>query len=290
MDWANERYVRLYTSETADQAAWSWQARMVWPWLLAKADRAGVIATKTAARGVAALTRLPIEHVEIGLGDLMADGCVEEWRGGGYKIRNFLEAQNTPSSNSKRVAELRARERLDSDSNAAERDVTGCNAEKRGETDGNDSTQDETICAPDLSRTEPKQKQFLENLFSGSDPTPAGELAAVACDEINRLRGSTYSPDNESTAKLCRALAKAKHTPEEVLLVVRDKHAEWHANAEMRKRIAPSTLLALSNFEKYLDDLRSRPGSQGSARASPRKPERIFLNFDSDLPPIEAPP
>lgn len=154
MDWANERYVRFYISETADQAAWSWQARMLWPWLLNKADRAGVVATRTGARGVAALTRLPVDHVEAGIADLLVDGCVEEWSGGGYSIRNFIEAQNTPSSNSKRGAEMRARERVMPDANASKRKRTPANATKRPATPANANERGVTKSAPDLSRAE----------------------------------------------------------------------------------------------------------------------------------------
>ncbi len=122
-------------------------------------------------------------------------------------------------------------------------------------------------------------------LFSGvpvepKPPTPAETLSAVACAEINRLTGSRFDPATKATADLCVRLAKAGHTPDEALLVIRDKHREWSPNPEMRQRIVPGTLLALANFEKYLDELRSRPsgardGPYGSARASHPPSRRV---------------
>lgn len=88
---------------------------------------------------------------------------------------------------------------------------------------------------------------------------PVRLLAEKACAEINRLTGSSFKPDSDATVKLCRALHKARHTTDEVAQVVTDKVREWSGNPEMRRRLVPGTLLALTNFEKYLDELRSRP-------------------------------
>lgn len=110
MDWANERYVRVYTRDTDDWLVLSWDAKAVWLAMMRKFDRAGVLETKRGARGVAALIGAPIDVVERGLPELLHDGCVVE-HGLGYAARNFIEAQETPQSDKQRAKNSRERRR-----------------------------------------------------------------------------------------------------------------------------------------------------------------------------------
>ena len=135
MDWGSERYVRLYTRETVEIGAWAWQARALWPWLLARCDRDGRIPLGRHGRaGLARLVRLPVEVVAAGLdgtedgAGLLADGCVvtcHEARDGvtardihehvTLEIPNFAaaqEAKSTIASAQERKAAQRARERV----------------------------------------------------------------------------------------------------------------------------------------------------------------------------------
>lgn len=105
-----------------------------------------------------------------------------------------------------------------------------------------------------------------------SVPAPILLLAETACDEINSLTGSKYRPRSNATVVLCRALANARHTTDEVRLVVHEKHREWGGDPVMRRRVCPATLLALSNFERYLDEIQSRP----------TQPSRPTAHFDTD--------
>lgn len=98
---------------------------------------------------------------------------------------------------------------------------------------------------------------------------PALLLARCAVDEINRLTGKRFNPEADGTVKLAKALVKAKRTEAEVLAVIRDKHAEWGADAAMAERVAPGTLLAAKNFARYLDELSAR-GGKPRASAVPR--------------------
>ncbi len=110
MDYSNESYIRLYTRKTADHAVLCWQARALWPQILAVADRAGVIATKHGARGLAALVEMPREVVDAGLPELLEDGCIREIAGGrGFVVPNYLEAQEAKSSDKQRKREERER-------------------------------------------------------------------------------------------------------------------------------------------------------------------------------------
>lgn len=113
MNWADERYVRVYTRDTAEWLALRWEAKALFPLLLRKADRSGVVAMKPGpmrARLVAGLTGLPIEIAESGLADLLLDGCLVDTEAG-YVFRNFIEAQETPASDAQRAREYRDRER-----------------------------------------------------------------------------------------------------------------------------------------------------------------------------------
>lgn len=110
MDYSNENYVRVYTRKTADQAVLCWQARALWPQLIMVADRAGIIATKHGTRGLAALTDMPREMVDVGLPELLADGCIREQGGGrGYVLPNYLAAQEAKTSDRQRKREERDR-------------------------------------------------------------------------------------------------------------------------------------------------------------------------------------
>lgn len=113
----------------------------------------------------------------------------------------------------------------------------------------------------------------------------AAQLAATACAEINRLRGSDYRPDGKSTLELCSKLAKAKHTADEVRSVVQSKRG-WIGHPTMHDRFVPSTLLARANFEKYLEDLKAnarQPSLSGTA------PIRIASSTSDDEPYLGEP-
>ena len=111
MDWSNERYVRLYTRETVDDALLSWEARALWHELLKRFDRAGVVEVGPHGwRGVAVLVRIPPEIVERAGAELEQDGRIE--RRGDYLLApNFIEAQEATFSDRQRKAESRARRR-----------------------------------------------------------------------------------------------------------------------------------------------------------------------------------
>lgn len=91
------------------------------------------------------------------------------------------------------------------------------------------------------------------------------DLAAACCDEL-AATGASYQPTATETRKLAAKLVKAKHTPDTVRTVVRDRIAAWGDDPKMREFLRPATLLAAANFAKYLDDITSRP-----APARPRE-------------------
>lgn len=111
MHWADERYVRLYTRDTPDWLALSWQARALFIFILRKVDRSGVMDMGRAGeRGLAALCAMPQDVVETALPELLADGCVER-QGTSLIVPNFLDAQESRASGAARQRECRERRR-----------------------------------------------------------------------------------------------------------------------------------------------------------------------------------
>ena len=197
LDWSNERYVRLYARLTPDMAAWAWQAKAVWPWVLVCADGAGIIETAKGARGVAAVLAgggFPLDVVEAGLSELIADGCLEARPDGrGYVVRNYVEAQTATMTDTARKARQRDRERAErarcgaqdagtspaDPGHAPSRQVTPCHAESRG---------DRSV-TPDVtpSRAEPKEEDTLTDARA-RDRSDPGQGSAQAPPPVDRSR------------------------------------------------------------------------------------------------------
>jgi hypothetical protein len=149
MNWSDERYVRLYTRDTADWIAWAWQARALFPLLLRKADRSGVVDLGRRGKGgVAALVGLPPDVAEAGVDELVADGCVSlssDESGSWLQIRNYEEAQEALASPTKRQRDWRERKRTSVDAastghnatSTGRRTETGGDAARRAVTRGN---------------------------------------------------------------------------------------------------------------------------------------------------------
>lgn len=110
MDWSNEPYVRVYTRETDDDLALSWDALSVWRAMLLRFDRSGMIETRRGARGLAAVLRAPSEVVERSLPELLEDGRIVQ-TDRGFMAPNFIEAQEATKSDRLRQKESRDRRR-----------------------------------------------------------------------------------------------------------------------------------------------------------------------------------
>lgn len=111
MRWEDERYVRLYTRDTTDWLALSFDAQALLALLLRKVDRAGLLPLgKHGKRGVAIAIGHPREwaRLEPALEELLADGCVRMTEDGGtLTIPNFLEAQEANASDKARQQKRR---------------------------------------------------------------------------------------------------------------------------------------------------------------------------------------
>jgi hypothetical protein len=111
MRWEDERWVKVYTRDTAEWLALGWEAQALFLLLLRKSDRAGLLHSGRArVRGLAALAGMPLEVVERALPLLLEDGCVQE-TDKGFLIPNFIAAQEAETSGAQRSRTLRERDR-----------------------------------------------------------------------------------------------------------------------------------------------------------------------------------
>ena len=111
MDWTNERWVKLYTRDTADWLAISWQAQGLFCLILRKVDRAGRMDLgRHGARGLAAhcggASSWP--SIEPVLEELLRDGWVA-LEGSALTIPNFVASQEAVASSAQRKRNERER-------------------------------------------------------------------------------------------------------------------------------------------------------------------------------------
>jgi hypothetical protein len=187
MDWANERYVRLYTRDTPEWLCMDWQGRALWPLLIRKVDRSGVLATRLGSRGVAALVGLPVEVVDVGMTALLADGCLRDHQLG-FVIPNFIEAQETPQSDTQRKRDSRERRRVVTNRDIGSQNVTESHTESHGvtrsHTESHAVTPIRSEPSPDQTSPDQKDLPLPRKRSSGPrDPKPPvpGHQETIAC-------------------------------------------------------------------------------------------------------------
>lgn len=173
MRWEDERYVRLYTRDTVDWNMWPWQSRALFPLLLRKVDRAGIMELgRHGVRGLADAVKMPPEVVEPGLAGLLEDGCVEQ-RGTALVMRSFIEAQEAILSDAQRKRDQRERDRArkqldkpDTQRDARSRPVTEGHAESRSVTSGHsDPIRAEPSEPSEPTRTQSDARAHVEAKF-----------------------------------------------------------------------------------------------------------------------------
>lgn len=217
LDWANERYVRVYTRDTAEQLCWPWEARAIWWLLIRKADRSGMlpVPTKLGMRGVAALISMPVEVVEVGLAALLEDGCVRAVPEG-FLIPNYIEAQETPASDAKRQRDLRERRRATA---TVENDEDDAHAKSRPVADRHATSRTVTPSLSDPILTEPSLAVPIQGDSEGSPSAspPQGAappVLALVPPEPKRKRKAPEVPlpadwaPNAKHRELARAFGK----------------------------------------------------------------------------------
>lgn len=100
MNFADERWIKLYTRDEPDFLSLSWQARGLLFHLLRKVDRAGVLRCgRIGKKGIAVTMSAPWAEIAPYLEELLEDGCVEfDAETGTFTIPNFHEAQEAKAS------------------------------------------------------------------------------------------------------------------------------------------------------------------------------------------------
>lgn len=115
LDLSEERYVRLYTRDSTAWALLSWEAQAVYPLLLRRLDRAGVLYTDGAEPWEAVavqLQKFPEELIRAGVAQLIERGwLVHNAEAGALVDPLFMEADTAPRSDRARAVESRARRR-----------------------------------------------------------------------------------------------------------------------------------------------------------------------------------
>ena len=110
MNWSDERYVRIYTRDTADLIAVGWEGRAVLWELVRKVDRAGVLDHGGDGDLIAGMLGLPVDMVRMGLERLAKRGTIV-LHPSTLVIPNFIAAQEERQSDKRRQSESRARRR-----------------------------------------------------------------------------------------------------------------------------------------------------------------------------------
>lgn len=146
MIWEDERYVRIYTRDTATLLRLGWEGRAVLWELTRKVDRAGILRVEEPVADLAAILRMPEDVVERGLTALMSGKSptvlLQE---GAVVIPKFLEAQEARQSDRQRKADQRAKAR----DVAAARSVVADETEPHAVTKRDSESQNVTDCPLD---------------------------------------------------------------------------------------------------------------------------------------------
>lgn len=245
MRWEDERYVRVYTRDTPEWSALSWEARTVFWGLLRRCDRAGILQVgKAGVRALAGVIPAPLEVVERAVPELLADGCLQA-RDGAYIIPNFMPAQDAVTSDAQRKRDQRERDRARvmasgvvaspsaADKLAALERSHVTNRDELslpGVTPGHEPSRSVTQSHSVPSRAVPNQD------FPSENPRAAPAADGVRNDTARKKRRPADDP-RESSDATYKALVSA------LFVVFRDQRGadyqpagrDWTALAELRK-------------------------------------------------------
>jgi hypothetical protein len=176
MDFANERYVRLYTRDTMTWKRLGWDGQTMLMHLLRKVDRSGVIDIGDAEpweSGVM-LCGAPEDQSRRGVTRMLDLGVIVH-DGDRLVFPRFIEGNETPQSDAQRVREHREREKLKRA--ALKRNVTSSgnetlqidNATKRVDTPSNSVPCRTEPSEPEELRSPPSAREGPSDFSIGSD-------------------------------------------------------------------------------------------------------------------------
>lgn len=162
MDFANERYVRLYTRDTTTTKLLGWQGRTVLWHMLRKLDRSGVLELEGCEPWELAALHgdLPEDVAREGMANALARGCLVH-DGDRIVAPRYIEANETPASDALRARESRERRAAigvtKRDGAVTERDagITNRDQTSRAVTPRHAPSRDVTPCRADPIRAVP---------------------------------------------------------------------------------------------------------------------------------------
>jgi hypothetical protein len=201
MDWANERYVRLYTRDSADVIAVQWQGRLVLYELLRKVDRAGVLEHGGDLDLLPELLRIPADIFTLGLERLARRGVIT-MTAVAIILPNYLDAQEATWTSAQRMRELRARRRersLAPDGSTVTTRNGGETGSNQSETSCNERVTDVTLLVTDSAtrRALPDKPEEPDREIPGDSPAarPGLDSPLDASErQANRESKTAYQP------------------------------------------------------------------------------------------------
>lgn len=205
MDWANERYVRIYTRDTLEWLTWSWQAQALYVLMTRKCDRSGVIEVgEHGAAGLCTLLRWPASELEPALAQILRTGAVAQ-HAHAFVIKNYIESQEARASGAQRQREWRERRRDSvASGDTARHGVTRRNAERHGETP--------SLAVP--SRTEPSQAKSEADVFHISKVAPVLSAPPELFEALLRFLAHFYKTAAQERVRLVLQQLERTLTPE----------------------------------------------------------------------------
>ncbi len=220
MDWSDERWVKLFTRDTTDWLALSWQAQGLFCLILRKVNRAGVIDLgKLGKRGLSSHVggASAWRDIEPALEELLADGCVA-LDGHTLSVPNFVKAQTALQSDKARKRAERERDRDLPQGDPADGSVTPRDVESRNVTEcRNRVTRGHAASRAVTTRGEETRGEEIQSPPTGGLPpqAPGGAPAAPSSPKAVKHKASQADdpPPQPGTpaANVVVAVAAAAH-------------------------------------------------------------------------------
>lgn len=141
----------------------------------------------------------------------------------------------------------------------------------------------ENAKTPALPKEPKKPKVFYEEFQRAIDVLNAHSGRKFEATE-NDIKGKT------DRYKLLHKILTGGYTMDQVEAVIADKCKEWFADKRNHKYMRLDTILAYSNFEKYLNDIKAGMPSDSAVVKMPNKPENLALEKEIIQMGYKCPP
>lgn len=187
MNWSDERYVRIYTRDTADLIAVGWEGRLVLYELIRKVDRSGVLDTGGDLDVMPDMLRIPAEVFRAGLERLRARGCIRI-TSSAIVVPNYQHAQEAVQSDRLRQRESRAKRR----DSAMSQDVTDGHAVSQAVTK-RDAVSHDGSTAGSIPPSMDAPADGSMDVHGSDDPRPVTNRDAAVTNRDSASRNVTES-------------------------------------------------------------------------------------------------